>query len=64
MYSQQEMEALKTICINHNLYLFSDEAYREFSYSGNYISAMHLSEMDEHVVLMDTISKRYSACGA
>ncbi|RYZ26423.1 MAG: pyridoxal phosphate-dependent aminotransferase [Chitinophagaceae bacterium] len=64
LYSQQEMEDLKTICLNHNLYLFSDEAYREFSYSGDYISAMHLTGMDEHVVLMDTISKRYSACGA
>jgi aspartate aminotransferase len=64
LYSQQEMEDLKTICLKHNLYLFSDEAYREFSYSGNYISAMHLTGMDEHVVLMDTISKRYSACGA
>ena len=64
LYSREEMEALKTICLNHNLYLFSDEAYREFSYSGDYISAMHLTGMDEHVVLMDTISKRYSACGA
>jgi aspartate aminotransferase len=58
------MEDLKTICLKHNLYLFSDEAYREFCYSGEYISAMHLSGMDENVVLMDTISKRYSACGA
>jgi aspartate aminotransferase len=64
LYSRQEMEDLKTICLNHNLYLFSDEAYREFSYSGDYTSAMHLTGMDEHVVLMDTISKRYSACGA
>ena len=64
LYSRQEMEDLKTICLNHNLFLFSDEAYREFSYSGDYISAMHLTGMDEHVVLMDTISKRYSACGA
>lgn len=64
LYSREEMEALKTICLNHHLYLFSDEAYREFSYSGDYISAMHLTGMDEHVVLMDTISKRYSACGA
>ena len=64
LYSKQEMEDLKTICLKHNLYLFSDEAYREFSYSGDYISAMHLEGMDEHVVLMDTISKRYSACGA
>lgn len=64
LYSREEMDALKTICKKHNLYLFSDEAYREFCYSGEYISAMHLTEMDEHVVLMDTISKRYSACGA
>jgi len=64
LYSRQEMEDLKTICLKHNLYLFSDEAYREFSYSGDYVSAMHLNGMDEHVVLMDTVSKRYSACGA
>ncbi|MBN8667372.1 MAG: pyridoxal phosphate-dependent aminotransferase [Chitinophagales bacterium] len=64
LYSREEMEALKTICIDHGLFLFSDEAYREFCYDGEYISAMHLSGLDEHVVLMDTISKRYSACGA
>jgi aspartate aminotransferase len=64
LYSRQEMEDLKTICLKYNLYLFSDEAYREFCYSGEYVSAMHLSGMDENVVLMDTISKRYSACGA
>ena len=58
------MEALKDICIKHNLYLFSDEAYREFCYDGEYVSAMHLQGLDQHVVLMDTISKRYSACGA
>lgn len=64
LYSRAEMEALKEICIRHNLYLFSDEAYREFCYEGEYISAMQLKGLDEHVVLMDTISKRYSACGA
>ncbi len=64
LYSREEMEALKDICLRHNLFLFSDEAYREFCYSGTYVSAMHLSGMDEHVVLMDTVSKRYSACGA
>ncbi|MER3498923.1 MAG: aspartate aminotransferase [Chitinophagaceae bacterium] len=64
LYSREEMEALKQICINHNLYLFSDEAYREFCYDGDYISAMHLQGLEEHVILMDTISKRYSACGA
>lgn len=64
LYSKTEMEALKQICIKHNLYLFSDEAYREFCYDGAFVSALHLEGMDEHVVLMDTISKRYSACGA
>lgn len=64
LYSREEMEALKAICLKHNLYLFSDEAYREFCYDGEYISALHLQGMDNHVVLMDTISKRYSACGA
>lgn len=64
LYSREEMEALKEICIKHNLYLFSDEAYREFCYDGDYVSAMHLAGLEQHVVLMDTISKRYSACGA
>ncbi len=64
LYSRLEMDALKEICIKHNLYLFSDEAYREFCYDGEYVSAMHLQGLDQHVVLMDTISKRYSACGA
>ena len=85
LYSLEEMEALKEICIRHNLYLFSDEAYREFCYppvgghspsvgghsppiggqgAGKHVSAMHLQGLDQHVLLMDTISKRYSACGA
>jgi aspartate aminotransferase len=64
LYSRAEMEAVKEICIKHDLYLFSDEAYREFCYDGTYVSAMHLEGLDAHVVLMDTISKRYSACGA
>jgi len=64
LYSRDEMEKLKHICLKHDLYLFSDEAYREFCYDGEYVSAMHLEGMDNHVVLMDTISKRYSACGA
>ena len=64
LYSRGEMEALKEICIKHDLYLFSDEAYREFCYDGEYVSAMHLSGLEKNVVMMDTISKRYSACGA
>lgn len=64
LYSRAEMESLKDICLRHDLYLFSDEAYREFCYDGDYVSALHLDGLDQHVVLMDTISKRYSACGA
>lgn len=63
LYSSEEMEQLKNIILKHNLYLFSDEAYREFCYEGKQVSAMHLSGVDEHVIIMDTISKRYSACG-
>ncbi len=63
-YSEQEMQELKAIVLKHNLYLFADEAYREFTYEDKQCSAMHLTGVDEHVVLMDTISKRYSACGA
>ncbi len=64
LYSRAEMNELKNICLEHDLYLFSDEAYREFCYDGEYVSAMHLEGLDQHTVLMDTISKRYSACGA
>ncbi len=63
LYSAAEMETLKEIVIKHNLFLFADEAYREFCYEGTHTSAMHLKGAEQHVVLMDTISKRYSACG-
>lgn len=63
LYSAAEMNILKLLIIKHNLYLFADEAYREFCYEGTHTSAMHLTGVDDHVVLMDTISKRYSACG-
>lgn len=63
LYSREEMEQLKRIILKHNLYLFSDEAYREFCYEGTQVSAMHLEGVDDNVIIMDTISKRYSACG-
>lgn len=63
LYSAEEMEILKQLITKHNLYLFADEAYREFCYEGKHTSAMHLTGVDDNVVLMDTISKRYSACG-
>jgi len=63
LYSAAEMETLKEIVIKYDLYLFADEAYREFCYEGTHTSAMHLKGAEQHVILMDTISKRYSACG-
>jgi aspartate aminotransferase len=64
LYSKSEMEQLEDICLRKQLFLFSDEAYREFCYEGEYTSALHLHKIQEQVILMDTISKRYSACGA
>ncbi len=64
LYSMEELEVLKAICLKHDLFLFSDEAYREFCYDGRkHISALSLPGLEEHAILMDTISKRYSACG-
>jgi aspartate aminotransferase len=63
LYSYEEMQQLRDIISRYNLYLFSDEAYREFCYEGKQISAMHLEGVDDNVIVMDTISKRYSACG-
>ena len=63
LYTAAEMQQLKEIVLKYGLFLFSDEAYREFCYEGKQVSAMHLEGIDDHVVLMDTISKRYSACG-
>lgn len=65
LYSKDELEALKELCIKHDLFLLTDEAYREFCYDEReFISPMHLPGLDQHVVLLDTVSKRYSACGA
>lgn len=63
LYSPEEMDQLRQLIIRHNLYLFSDEAYRDFCYSGTHTSAMHLKGAEDNVLMMDTISKRYSACG-
>jgi aspartate aminotransferase len=63
LYSQEEMDTLRDIVVKHDLYLFSDEAYRDFCYSGAHISAMNLKGAENNVLMMDTISKRYSACG-
>lgn len=64
LYSRTELEALRDLCLKHDLYLFSDEAYREFCYGGEFVSALQLPGLENHAIVMDTISKRYSACGA
>jgi len=65
LYSRAELEALRDLCLKYDLFLFSDEAYREFCYDGRaFISPMHLAGLEQHVVVLDTVSKRYSACGA
>ncbi|MCA6436760.1 MAG: pyridoxal phosphate-dependent aminotransferase [Bacteroidota bacterium] len=65
LYTREELEALKELVKKHDLYLLSDEVYREFCYDGkDYISVMHLEGIEQNVVLLDSISKRYSACGA
>lgn len=64
LYTRKEMMQLRDIVKKHNLYLFSDEVYREFIYTGMpYISAFHLEGIDDNVVLFDSVSKRYSECG-
>jgi aspartate aminotransferase len=65
LYSREELEILRDICLRHDLFLLSDEAYREFCYDGlQHISALSLPGLEEHAILLDTVSKRYSACGA
>ncbi len=64
VYTADEMERIRQLVIKHNLYLFSDEVYREFIYSdAPYISACHLEGIEDNVVLIDSVSKRYSECG-
>ncbi len=64
LYTQREMRRIRDLVKKYNLYLFSDEVYREFIYTGSpYISAMHLEGIEENVVLVDSFSKRYSECG-
>lgn len=64
LYTQSEMNAIRDLVKKYDLYLFSDEVYREFCYTGApYISAFHLKGIEENVILIDSVSKRYSECG-
>ena len=64
LYSEEELEQLRKLVLKHDLYLFSDEVYREFCYGGRkHHSAMSLKGIEQNVVLFDSTSKRYSMCG-
>ncbi len=65
LYSESELKQLQKIIEKHDLYLYSDEVYREFCYDGHtHFSAMHLKRIENNVIMMDSVSKRYSMCGA
>lgn len=64
LYTMKEMLQIRDLVLKHDLFLFSDEVYREFCYTGApYISAFHLPGIEEKVVLIDSVSKRYNECG-
>jgi|SRR5690554_29992 len=64
LYTREEMDKIRDLVKKYDLYLFSDEVYREFCYTGSpYISAFHLEGIEQNVVLIDSVSKRYSECG-
>ena len=64
LYTPEEMNQIREMVKKHNLYLISDEVYREFIYAGSpYISACHLEGLEQNVILIDSVSKRYSECG-
>lgn len=62
-YSKEELNLLRDIVLKHDLYLLSDEVYREFCYEDKHLSAMNLEGIDDNVVMIDSVSKRYSMCG-
>lgn len=64
LYSKEELEALRQMVLKHDLYLFADEVYREFAYDGHeHFSVMQLKDIEDRVVMVDSVSKRYSECG-
>ncbi len=64
LYTRKEMDQIRDLVKKYDLFLFSDEVYREFIYTGSpYISACHLEGIEQNVVLIDSVSKRYSECG-
>jgi aspartate aminotransferase len=64
VYAREEMEMIAGIAKDHDLFVLSDEVYREFIYEGKHTSILNIEEVSDRAVLMDSVSKRYSACGA
>lgn len=64
VFTQEEVNRVAELALSHNLFVITDEVYREFIYEGAYVSPAHDSRLDEQCVVIDSISKRYSACGA
>ncbi len=65
LYSQEELNSLKELVLKHDLFLIADEVYREFAYDGKkHISVLGLEGLDQHSIVIDSVSKRYSMCGA
>ena len=65
LYSKEELEQLKDIVLEHDLFLFVDEVYRDFCYDGKkHFSVLNISGLEEHVIVIDSVSKRFSMCGA
>lgn len=65
VFTREEMEKVSNLCKKHNLFLISDEVYREFAYDGEVVtSALSLEGMEENAIVVDSISKRFSSCGA
>ena len=65
LYSEEEIQKLKQIVLKHDLFLIADEVYREFAYDGNkHYSVMSVEGLEDHAIMIDSVSKRYSMCGA
>ena len=65
LYSKEELQKVAEIVKKHDLFLFADEVYREFCYDGHeHFSVMQLEGIEQNTILLDSVSKRYSACGA
>ncbi len=64
VYTREELEMLAEIALRHDLFIISDEVYREFVYEGEHLSVLQLPGLEDHAILVDSFSKRFSACGA